>query len=487
MSGGEKRKADPSAELLGQKGILGAILAMPAQTKKAKTGVAQQNMGGDPFQTLACRLHQIREEILKEFQLGPGCVVEIEAKLGLIVNSQTEGRMGPFTSGAGAIEVLPADMCAKHYRFVSGVSKRDFETYHAVQKALPSCDCSKSLTNAYTFKDHKRIQTDAHGRVIMEQKTKEREFQVHLPSCAYDCRITVSIERTLEPCEAPEMGQDWASHRIKDRSSYRPADSKWQADLTTVTSRQGAEHSYGSSTAAAHDAQAVGKTQEETYEVELELGSSDCTEWIGLTDAHAAKKRTEIVAMDLWQRLTAMNLREETAGALTAVKDSALVSEGHRACLRAFDAADSSNGGNDSFPGTMPVGFSKRHVSKVQSEQYWVSEKTDGVRFFLVVVKAEGGELRALLFNRKFEAFTMDGMAELGKALGEGTLLDGEVVRNRSWRRDMFMVFDCMSVEHAPCVQEPLSRRLAKLQKEVLERRYVCGYTHTHTHTHSSR
>jgi hypothetical protein len=46
-------------------------MPLSTQPKKAKTGVAQQNMGDDPFQTLACRLHQIREEILKEFQLGP--------------------------------------------------------------------------------------------------------------------------------------------------------------------------------------------------------------------------------------------------------------------------------------------------------------------------------------------------------------------------------------------------------------------------------
>jgi hypothetical protein len=40
--------------------------------------------------------------------------------------------MGPLTSDAGAIQVLPADMCDKYDRFVSGVSKHDFETYHAV-------------------------------------------------------------------------------------------------------------------------------------------------------------------------------------------------------------------------------------------------------------------------------------------------------------------------------------------------------------------
>jgi hypothetical protein len=160
-------------------------------------------------------------------------------------------------------------------------------------------------------------------------KTKGREFQVHLPSSAYDCRITVSIECTLEPCEEAEMSQDWASHRIKDHSSYRSADSKWQADLTTVTPRQGVEHNYGSSNVAAHDSQAVGKTQEEIYKVELELRDSDCTEWIGLTDAHAAKKRTEIVAMELWQRLTAMNLREETAVALTVVKNSVFLTATH--------------------------------------------------------------------------------------------------------------------------------------------------------------
>ena len=66
-------------------------------------------------------------------------------------------------------------------------------------------------------------------------------------------------------------------------------------------------------------------------------------------------------------------------------------------------------------------------------------------------------------------------MEKLGEALGVGTVLDGEVVRNRSWGRDIFMVFDCMSVGGASCALEPFSRRLVRLQKvTIVHVRCVC-------------
>ena len=83
--------------------------------------------------------------------------------------------------------------------------------------------------------------------------------------------------------------------------------------------------------------------------------------------------------------------------------------------------------------------------------------------------------------SSRFKAWTMKGMEELGIALGEGTCLDGEVVRNRSWKRDIFMVFDCMSVGKVSCAHEPLQKRLAKLQR-VRVFVYVCFFcVHVYT------
>jgi len=395
MSGAEKRKAPEGGSASAAGGLLGSIMSgvssMPSQPKRPKA--AERNMGTDPFQALAQKLHQIRDDFhVKLQELEPGCVVEIEAKLGLIVNSQTDGRMGPFTPGAGAIVVLPQAMKDRHCRFVSGVSKKDFEAYQAVQESIPTCQKVKSLTHAYTFANEKRVQTDDLGKVIMEQKTRELEFQIHLPSCPYDCRVTVSIERPLQAHEQPEVGLDWHSHRVKDRYSYNDGRSKWQADLTNVSTTQRLE---GASSGAS-----ASKAAEQTYEVELELKAEDCTKWILLDDVKAAQDRTSQVAQDLWLRLSAMMPREETAGTLTEVKDTELEFAGQRACLAPFDEESSGRGGND-FPGTMPVGFSKRHVERVQQEKYLVSEKTDGVRHFLVVVKPEGRPPTALLFDRK--------------------------------------------------------------------------------------
>ena len=96
------------------------------------------------------------------------------------------------------------------------------------------------------------------------------------------------------------------------------------------------------------------------------------------------------------------------------------------------------------------------------------------MRYILVVVVADQAQGPvALLFDRKFRAYTMQGMEGLGAALGEGTCLDGEVVRNRSWGRDIFMVFDCLSVGKVTCAGEKLSKRLWRLQNEVLAQRYL--------------
>ncbi|KAJ1481962.1 hypothetical protein T484DRAFT_2691649 [Baffinella frigidus] len=75
--------------------------------------------------------------------------------------------------------------------------------------------------------------------------------------------------------------------------------------------------------------------------------------------------------------------------------------------------------------------------------------------------------------DRRFKAWTMPGMEDLGSALGVGTVIDGEVVRNRSWERDVFMCFDLLSVERESVVRVPLQQRLKRLQQDILGQRYL--------------
>eukprot|EP00960_Hanusia_phi_P072890 767895-Hanusia_phi.AAC.10 len=256
-------------------------------------------MGTDPLQTLFNRLKEIRDDFHKRVSvcsanhasleclilLGGqgdmgGCNVEIEAKLGLIVSSDTGGRTGPFTPGAGAIEMLPGVMKGK--KFVSGVSRRDFESFRKLQDVPALAEKIAKKTHAYTYNDDQRIQTDEEGNVILEMKTRELEFQIHLPACPYDCRITVSIEKPLEQKESLAVKDGWHSHRVKDRTSFvdlkaRQGHSKasqWQADFTRVA------------TTTQRD-----PTAEETFEVELELKAEECKTWIQASDAEEAKQK----------------------------------------------------------------------------------------------------------------------------------------------------------------------------------------------------
>lgn len=439
----------------GLAGLLDAVSAAPAAAKKAKA--AEKNMGGDPFSTLYHRLKQIRAHFRSKWGAYEGSNIEIEAKLGIIVSSETGGRLGPFTPGAGAIELLPNQMTGK--KFVSGVSQGDFSAYMAVQEdPRHAATATKKTTNSYTYGESKRIQTDEEGRATAETKKKELEFQIHLPSCPYDCRVTVSIESPMDIMDAT-VEDGWLSRRTKHRTSFthfmisETHRSKWQADMTRVV---------------ALDKERGDEATQESFEVELELGERECMQWMQ-EEENQAEENTKRIAWDLWERIQLIMPREETAGSLEEVKSAEVELAAQRACISAFDAHEAETRDQFDFPGTMPVGFSRRSLLVVQKGDYHVSEKTDGVRYLLAVVQNPEGSPEAVLLDRRFKAFHMAGidMKAVGASLGVGTVLDGEIVRNRTWRRDVLMVFDCLAVEGASHVQQPFIKRLTALQRLV--------------------
>tara|TARA_B100000524_G_scaffold61636_1_gene28491 strand:- start:1811 stop:3022 length:1212 start_codon:yes stop_codon:yes gene_type:complete len=140
---------------------------------------------------------------------------------------------------------------------------------------------------------------------------------------------------------------------------------------------------------------------------------------------------------------------------------------------------------SETFPGSQPVSFERRHLSaenpiSIKSHEYMAAEKTDGVRYMLLVVAGRG----AYMIDRNFEFKQLPTMHFPGRAKGSqltGTLLDGELVLDQANGSDgedagppklRYLAYDACAVAGTTLVQSPLTRRLLWLRREVLAPRH---------------
>ena len=92
-----------------------------------------------------------------------------------------------------------------------------------------------------------------------------------------------------------------------------------------------------------------------------------------------------------------------------------------------------------SFPGAQPVSFARKHFAELQRTDYFLCEKTDGIRclLYLTSVVGQGEEVEAqFLIDRKNEYYYIQrDSLHLPRdevypgSFHTGTLLDGELVR----------------------------------------------------------
>jgi hypothetical protein len=133
--------------------------------------------------------------------------------------------------------------------------------------------------------------------------------------------------------------------------------------------------------------------------------------------------------------------------------------------LRKWAATLVSDCRSEAFPGPLPVPFSRRYMSTVQNAQYLVSEKTDGLRF-LLLINAQG----SYLVNRdfSFSFVPSDHFPTLFAGRGS-TLLDGELVRNQTTRLVQFMVFDALQVNGVEVASRTLLKRLEAVRDGIIK------------------
>lgn len=83
----------------------------------------------------------------------------------------------------------------------------------------------------------------------------------------------------------------------------------------------------------------------------------------------------------------------------------------------------------DNFPGPQPVSLERNEIIKLSKYPYAVCEKTDGMRYFLLSCRIDNLNLNFII-DRKFSVFEAPGAWSCASSF-EGTLLDGEIVRDK--------------------------------------------------------
>ncbi|KAI9218316.1 mRNA capping enzyme, catalytic domain-containing protein [Blastocladiella britannica] len=133
------------------------------------------------------------------------------------------------------------------------------------------------------------------------------------------------------------------------------------------------------------------------------------------------------------------------------------------------------------FPGAQPVSFLQGHLQELMQHNYFVCEKTDGLRFLLYATfnRAEN-KFETFLINRSnayfYTKILLPTPPEPGRhqytKFHNGTLLDGELIVDMEAdgsTRTRFLVFDCLATCGKVLIDRPFTKRLGHFREFVLK------------------
>lgn len=99
---------------------------------------------------------------------------------------------------------------------------------------------------------------------------------------------------------------------------------------------------------------------------------------------------------------------------------------------------------SDYFPGPQPISIERKHiVDTLSQKKYRVCAKSDGIRFLWVCV-THLDKPYCFLMNRRKDVYLIN--VEVISDAFQGTILDGELIRNNKTNKHEFLVYDATSV-----------------------------------------
>jgi mRNA guanylyltransferase len=129
------------------------------------------------------------------------------------------------------------------------------------------------------------------------------------------------------------------------------------------------------------------------------------------------------------------------------------------------------------FPGAQPVSFAARHIAELRRQDYYVCEKTDGIRYLMYMTR-DGPKDIHYLIDRKNDYYFVNGLHfphqddPKFERFHEETILDGELVEDRPPNGPpelKYLVFDCLVLDGERLLHRPLDKRLGYFKEYVLK------------------
>ena len=134
------------------------------------------------------------------------------------------------------------------------------------------------------------------------------------------------------------------------------------------------------------------------------------------------------------------------------------------------------------FPGAQPVSFAAKHLQELVQQDYYVCEKSDGIRCLMYLTRDSDGKELTYLIDRKNDYYWVQNLhfplPESEQNFHVNTLIDGELVNDREPSGNMqlrYLVFDCLTLDGGPLLHRTLDKRLAYYRDKVFEP-YVALY-----------
>lgn len=128
------------------------------------------------------------------------------------------------------------------------------------------------------------------------------------------------------------------------------------------------------------------------------------------------------------------------------------------------------------FPGAQPVSFAAKHLRELVQQDYYVCEKSDGIRCLMYLTKNNNDTELTYLIDRKNDYYWVQNLhfplPESEPSFHINTLIDGELVNDREPDGSIqlrYLVFDCLTLDGNQLLHRTLDKRLAYYRDKVFE------------------
>ncbi|KAI5779715.1 mRNA capping enzyme, catalytic domain-containing protein [Geopyxis carbonaria] len=128
------------------------------------------------------------------------------------------------------------------------------------------------------------------------------------------------------------------------------------------------------------------------------------------------------------------------------------------------------------FPGAQPVSFCRRHIEALKTQDYYLCEKSDGIRCLMYFTLDDVGKEIHYLIDRKNEYYFINELHfplpndPSFQSFHTETIIDGELVLDTTSSGKTilkYLMFDCLVIDGKNLMERPLDKRLAYFREFV--------------------